>query len=296
MSPVSHYFNNYNAKYTEQRLVEDLIVESIKIMGVGCYYIPNINDAARDILYGEDPLKKFTSAYPIELYPSNVMDYKGDKDFFSKFGLEIKNHMTVVMSKRSFLQRVPVDPRYDRPKDGDLIYIPPLNGVGELYEIKFVNQDMDMAMLGRRVPYFYELELEKFKYSHETIDTGIPDIDIVQQDDAYAQRVRLSSVLGNFVIGETIFISPDITLANADTTGIIADYNSITANVDINTIVGTFAVGDLVRGATSNARGTIASTNIYEHAEHYADYDNNIINTEGNSIIDFSETNPFGNI
>jgi hypothetical protein len=294
--PVSHYFNNYNAKYTEQRLVEDLIVESIKIMGVGCYYIPNSNDAARDLLFGEDPLKKFTAAYPIELYPSNVMDYKGDKDFFSKFGLEIKNHMTVVMSKRSFLQRVPVDPKYDRPKDGDLIYIPPLNGVGELYEIKFVNQDMDMAMLGRRVPYFYELELEKFKYSHETIETGIPDIDIVQQQDAYAQRFHLTSVNRTFAIGETIFISPDITLANAESTGIIAAYDSITANLDINTIVGEFLVGDVVRGATSNATAILSTTNIYEHAEHYADYDNKQINAEANSIIDFSESNPFGNI
>jgi hypothetical protein len=276
--------------------VEDLIVESIKIMGVGCYYIPNSNDAARDILYGEDPLKKFTAAYPIELYPSNVMDYKGDKDFFSKFGLEIKNHMTVIVSKRSFLQRIPVDPKYDRPRDGDLIYIPPLNGVGELYEIKFVNQDMDMAMLGRRVPYFYELELEKFKYSHETIDTGIPDIDIVQQLDAYSQRFTLSSVSGVFEIGETIFVSPDNTVANAESTGIIANYNSVTANVDINTIVGTFSIGDSVRGETSNATAVLSSTNIYEHSEYYADYDNKIINTESNSIIDFSETNPFGNI
>lgn len=294
--PTNHYFNNYNAKYTEQRLVEDLIVESIKIMGVGCYYIPNSNDAARDILYGEDPLKKFTAAYPIELYPSNVMDYKGDKDFFSKFGLEIKNHMTVVVSKRSFNQRVPADSRYNRPKDGDLIYIPPLNGVGELYEIKFVNQDMDMAMLGRRVPYFYELELEKFKYSHETINTGIPDIDIVQQQDAYAQRFTLTSVSGTFVIGETIFVSPDNTLVNAEATGIIANYNSVTANVDINTIVGTFTVGDLAIGATSNATATLASTNIYEHSEFYADYDNKIIGAESASIIDFSESNPFGNI
>jgi hypothetical protein len=294
--PVSHYFNNYNAKYTEQRLVEDLIVESIKIMGVNCYYIPNINDGARDILYGEDPLKKFTTAYPIELYPKDVMDYKGDKDFFSKFGLEIKNHITVVVSKRSFNQRVPVDPRYERPRDGDLIYIPPLNGVGELYEIKFVNQDMDMAMLGRRVPFFYELELEKFKYSHETINTGIPDIDIVQQYEAYAQRFALTGVSGTFAIGETIFVSPDNTLVNAEATGIIAEYNSVTANVDINTIVGTFAVGDLARGATSNATAILAATNEYEQAEFHADYDNNIIHTEGNSIIDFSETNPFGSI
>jgi hypothetical protein len=204
--------------------------------------------------------------------------------------------MTVVMSKRSFLQRVPVDPKYDRPKDGDLIYIPPLNGVGELYEIKFVNQDMDMAMLGRRVPYFYELELEKFKYSHETINTGIPDIDIVQQEDAYAQRFKLTGVSGVFAIGETIFVSPDITLANATTTGIIAAYDSVSANLDINTIVGTFSVGNLARGATSNARATLSTTNIYEHAEYYADYDNKQINAEANSIIDFSESNPFGNI
>ena len=265
-------------------------------MGTDCFYLPNDNDSARDLIYGEDPLKKFTSAYPIELYPSNVMEYKGDKDFFSKFGLEIKNHMTVVVSKRSFNQRVPVDPRYERPRDGDLIYIPPLNGVGELYEIKFVNQDMDMAMLGRRVPFFYELELEKFKYSHETIDTGIPDIDIVQQYEAYSQRFTLSSVNGKFEIGETIFVSPDNTLENSEASGIISAYNSVTANVDINTIVGTFTPGDLARGATSNATAILSSTNIYEHSEFHADYDNKQINTEVGSIIDFSETNPFGNI
>ncbi|NBP01589.1 MAG: hypothetical protein EBU90_15940 [Proteobacteria bacterium] len=293
---TNHYFNNYGSKYTEQRLVEDLVVESIKIMGTDCFYLPNDNDSARDLIYGEDPLKKFTSAYPIELYPSNVMEYKGDKDFFSKFGLEIKNHMTVVVSKRSFNQRVPVDPRYERPRDGDLIYIPPLNGVGELYEIKFVNQDMDMAMLGRRVPFFYELELEKFKYSHETIDTGIPDIDIVQQYEAYSQRFTLSSVNGKFEIGETIFVSPDNTLENSEASGIISAYNSVTANVDINTIVGTFTPGDLARGATSNATAILSSTNIYEHSEFHADYDNKQINTEVGSIIDFSETNPFGNI
>lgn len=294
--PVSPYFNNYGAKYTEQRLVEDLIVESIKMMGVDCYYIPNVNDAARDIVYGEDPLKKFIAAYKIELYPSNVMDYKGDKDFFSKFGLEIRNHMTVVVSKRSFNQRVPVDARYERPRDGDLIYIPPLNGVGELYEIKFVNQDMDMAMLGRRVPYFYELELEKFKYSHETISTGIPDIDIIQQYEAYSQRFTLSNISGTFAIGETIFVSPDNTLVNAEATGIISGYNSVTANVDINTIVGTFTAGDLARGATSNATAILASTDIHEHSEYYADYDNKIIGAESTSIIDFSESNPFGSI
>ena len=64
--PTNVYFNNYNSN-AEQRLFEDLIVESIKIMGFDGYYLPNYNDAARDLLYGEDPLKKFDAAFPIEL-------------------------------------------------------------------------------------------------------------------------------------------------------------------------------------------------------------------------------------
>ena len=64
------YFNNYNS-YSEQRVVEDLIVESIKIMGFDAYYLPIENEEDRDILYGEDPIKKFSSAFPIEFYLSN---------------------------------------------------------------------------------------------------------------------------------------------------------------------------------------------------------------------------------
>ena len=63
--PTNHYFNNYES-IGEQRLVEDLIVESIKILGFECFYLPNDNDAARDLLYGEDPVKKFQSAFPLE--------------------------------------------------------------------------------------------------------------------------------------------------------------------------------------------------------------------------------------
>jgi len=60
------YFNNFGSS-PEQRLMEDLMVETIRINGVDCYYIPNINETARDLIYGEDPLKTFTAAYPLEL-------------------------------------------------------------------------------------------------------------------------------------------------------------------------------------------------------------------------------------
>ena len=76
---TSQYFNNYNAA-AEQRVVEDLIVESIKIMGFDGMYLPNDNDQARDLLYGEDPVKKFQTAFPVEFYLSSSLEYMGEKE------------------------------------------------------------------------------------------------------------------------------------------------------------------------------------------------------------------------
>ena len=174
---TSVYFNNYNS-LAEQRVIEDLITESIKIMGFDAYYCPIHNEEDRDILYGEDPIKHFSSAFPVEFYLSNTLEYGGEREFFSKFGLEIKNNINIIISKRSFSQRVPQN-SFTRPREGDLIYVPFLNGTGELYEITFVNQNKDFFMLGRKTPYFYEITLEKFKYSQEVIDTGVDNIDDV---------------------------------------------------------------------------------------------------------------------
>ena len=75
--PTNLYFNNYNA-HGEQNLVEDLIVESIKMMGFDAMYLPNDNSQSRDLLYGEDPVKKFESAFPLEMYlSSDPLDFIG---------------------------------------------------------------------------------------------------------------------------------------------------------------------------------------------------------------------------
>ena len=91
--PTNHYFNLYGNK-SEQRLVEDLLIEAIKQFGFDGYYIPNDNVSARDLLYGEDPIKKFRAAYMVELYVnSNPLDYLGQKELYTKFGLEIKDNV-----------------------------------------------------------------------------------------------------------------------------------------------------------------------------------------------------------
>jgi hypothetical protein len=295
---TNHYFSNYRNKYTEQHLVEDLIVESIKMMGMDCFYLPNDNDVARDFVYGEDPLKTFTSAYSIEIYPSNVTEYGGDREFFSKFGLELRNDITVIMSRRSFNELVANGTNITRPREGDLIYVPPLRGKGELYEIKFVNTTKDMSMFGRKNSFFFEIELEKFKYSQETIATGIDEIDLIQQVEAYSQRLVLTwnTVTGVFNPGELVYLSPDGTYANRTATAYVAGYDINNHYLDLNEINGELQVGQTVTGNISGVSGYIESTDIYYEAQVHADSDNDLIFKESNTIIDFSETNPFGSI
>jgi hypothetical protein len=183
-------------------------------MGFDGYYLPNDNDLARDLLYGEDPVKKFQSAFPVEFYLSEALNYTGEKEFFSKFGLEIKNHTKVIISKRSFAQRVPQN-IFTRPREGDLIWIPYLNNTGELYEITFTDQDKDFNVLGRPTPYFYELHLEKFKFSSELIATGVSAIDDSATQSTYTIELNLGAGTGNYQYGEIVYQSSANTQANA---------------------------------------------------------------------------------
>lgn len=290
--PTSVYFNNYNSQ-AEQRLFEDLIVESIKIMGFDGYYLPNDNDEARDLLFGEDPLKKFTSAFPIELYLSSALEYAGDKDFFSKFGLEIRNNVSVILSKRTFAQRVPQN-RFTRPRDGDLIYVPVLYGTGELYEIKFVDHTKDFFTLGRKIPYFYEMQLEKFKYSNEIINTGIPGADIVNVQDSYTIDLVMSDKHADYFAKEIVYQGDSY--ANANVVATVSEWDANNKLLHVTNIAGEFRTGANVIGQTSNTSIRLVSLDPLDVTLTREVYDNRIIQDEADQIVNFSEQNPFGEI
>jgi hypothetical protein len=293
--PTNLYFNNYKA-HGEQNLVEDLIVESIKMMGFDAFYLPNDNDAARDLLYGEDPVKKFESAFPVEMYlSSDPLDYIGKKDFFSKFGLEIKDDVNVIVSRRSFQQRVPQN-TFTRPREGDLVYIPFLNGTGELFEIKFAEQSKDFHTLGRPQPYFYELNLEKFKYSQEVIDTGIDEIDIAVTNNAYTLSLNLGSGSGYYQLKEIVYQAPDNTHANATTVAIVQSFIPSSNTLTVTNIAGEFINTLPIIGASSNTRYSLVTFDPLEDHSFSETYDNKHIDLSAEGIVDLSETNPFGNI
>jgi hypothetical protein len=292
--PVSSYFNNYGS-HAEQRVVEDIIVESIKIMGFDAFYLPNDNDQARDLLYGEDPVKKFQDAFPLEMYLSSSMEYGGEKEFFSKFGLEIKNNVQVILSKRSFSQRVP-QKTFTRPREGDLVYVPFLNGTGELFEIKFTNSTKDFFMLGRKVPYFYELELEKFKYSQEVIETGIQEIDQVVTDSAYTIHLNTSVGKGSYMLNEIVYQSTDNTVNNIISLGLVQSWIPSSGVLSLTNITGEFTDGLTIIGQTSNAQFILASYDPLSNPANKENYDNAYIANNASAIIDFTESNPFGSI
>jgi hypothetical protein len=287
------YFNNYNAKYDEQRLVEDLINEAIQIMGFNAFYLPNDNDAARDLIYGEDPVKQFNSAFAIEMYLTSIMGHEGEKDFFSKFGLEIRNQVSVLVSRRAFAQR---GPSLTRPREGDLVYIPFLNGGGEIYEIKFADQNSDGFMLGRKNPYHYELSLEKFKYSQEVISTGVAEIDQAVTDSAYTLHLNTGVGTGIYNLKELVFQSPDNTYANATSIATVQAWTPSSHTLSVTNIAGEFVDGQVIIGSTSNAHFLLASFDPLQNPAIKEPYDNSVIQTSATTYVNTSENNPIGGL
>jgi len=298
---TSQYFNNYNAKYNEQRLVEDLITESFKMMGFDAFYIPNDNTAARDLMYGEDPLRKFSRSFPLEMYLSKADGYSGEEDMFSKFGLEIRNNVKVMLSYRTFRERV--DPAIVRPREGDLIWVPFLNGTGEIFEIKFVEQAKDFHMLGRKNPYFYELEMEKFKYSQEVVSTGRPEVDDIVMQSGYSMIMQLSPNglnynSNNYVIGEIVTQANDNNPYSIFAYGTVQDWAYETNQLTISNIKGEFRpdVANNLYGQTSGTGRFVLVANPYSIGTRYEPYDNYLIEQQANNFLDFTESNPFGKI
>ena len=297
----------------EQLLVEDLVIEAMGIYGMDVYYLPRSSGSTEDMLYGEDTMKQYRSAHPIEMYLENITGMDGEQDFISKFGLEIRDEITLLVSRRRFKYTVgatnfqtpilgDITPEENqaptRPREGDLVYLPLLQN---FFEITFVEHENDQAMfytLGRGRGgnvYVYSLKLKQYVFSEEIIETGNSEVDD-QVFDAY-KRTRLTVSItdgsGAFVPGEIIYQGTDA--ANADVQAIVHTWQT-GQYVDVIRTEGTFVANVRVKGAESNSTWVLASSNdkvtLNNAFEDIAD--NNRIETESDQILDWTETNPFG--
>jgi hypothetical protein len=159
---------------SEQLLIEDIIIECLKIYGFDTYYIPRVAVNEDDIL-GEDVLNKYSSAYPLEMYMQNVTGFEGDGDLLTKFGVEFRDTATFIVSRRRWdevIARSGDAVLTTRPAEGDIVYFPLTKA---FFEIKRVESTDPFFQVGKL--YVYKLQCELMQYSSEVFDTGVSEID-----------------------------------------------------------------------------------------------------------------------
>jgi len=180
----------------EQRLVQDLINEQLRMYGVDVYYMPRKFLGTKTVIK-ENVLAKFDDNFVIEAYIQNYEGFQGSGDLMTKFGIRTTDELTLVISKERYEDFVTpfyaANPTEEllvtRPKEGDLIYFPLSDS---LFEVKFVEHENPFYQLGKL--YMYQLTCELFEYEDEVIDTSIEAIDDNVEDIGYIATLTLAGV------------------------------------------------------------------------------------------------------
>jgi hypothetical protein len=299
---LNPYFNNFPGDLVtnEQLLVEDLIIESIKQYGMDVYYIPRESRDSIDRLFGEDTLKTFKGAFQIEVYLENIFGMDGNQDIISKFGLEVDDELTVLIARRRFGQTIPKN-LMKRPREGDLIYIPL---VQNFFEISFVEHENDQAMMytlgkgrGGNV-YLYAVKLTQFVFSEEKLSTGVEQIDSQMRDEYKKTYLTLvSGGSGQFVSDEIVYQGSSYALANSK--AITHSWDKPSNKLFVTQTIGTFTTAKgPIKGLSSGAVWSLSSSDTMTPADDVFEdiADNNRIEIEADQFLDFSESNPFGEV
>ena len=193
-----------HAVQTEQNLVEDLIVESLRMYGHNCFYLPRsiVNE---DTILGDAADSSFDDAYEVEMYLDGVEGFEGEGDLYSKFGVEVRDTATFVISKRSWERFISLDANLAtglRPNEGDLIYFPLSKSV---FEIKFVEHENPFYQMGKL--FTFKMTCDLFEYSGEDFNTGVGALD-TDLDLAQAAGIELTladtPTIRDFIVGETV--------------------------------------------------------------------------------------------
>ena len=225
----------------------------------------------------------------------------------SKFGLEIRDEATFVISRRVWERLVgkfSTNVSDPRPQEGDVIFLPMTNS---FFEINFVEDDSPFYQLSN-LPV-YRMQCSLFEYADEDFDTGIETIDTKTGQSAYQVFLDVTVSGGNhFEVGETVsqIVATGITVSGevqqrTKTSDIAGTYGisniGVTGSVGVakDFIVSSTAV---LTGGTNSYTGTI--TKVYDVSDNTQTFttdgaaENVAIELEADSFIDFTESNPFG--
>jgi len=321
--------SNLHSLATERSLYQNLIKEAIQIYGHDVYYV-NRDTVALDTIFGEDSLSKFTKQTPIEMYVEDSESFGGDKEIISTFGLENRNEITFVVSKERFqemdsqftiesgtdttgggilletasisqtgnsstLTSVQGDNNFyllqdtastdaDRPQEGDLVFHPIF---AKMFEISFVDHDEPFYQLDNNP--VYKLRCKQYEYSSEEIDTGITAIDAIEGNLSLDTLQFQFTLEQGTIVDESLTVDRPFTI---DRINITLDGTTITVDP------ASFGESLLLENAadTGNPEYLISEDYIdggsYEDAEKINQ--NELFDELDDTVLDFSETNPFG--
>ena len=269
---------------SEQYLYEDLVIEAIGIYGHDVFYLPRtlVNE---EMILGEDPLSTFSDAYGIEMWMETQEGYEGEKDIVTRFGLDIQNETSFVVSRRRWDDVVSRNDNLivnTRPDEGDLIYFP---AVKRLWIISFVDHD-DPFYQVNNLPV-YKLYCRSWEYSSERLDTGIEAIDAIEtkrstdflgyeilaeQSGTYDQKIEFEwGTIYEFGVGDILLEDDSFVLGETET-GFEA----------------------IILEDSDDYYTFVVIQEAYSLATQDPQSDNSFIDTAADAILDFTETNPFG--
>lgn len=301
--PTNVYFSH--GTKNEQYLIEDLIVESLKIYGQEFFYIPRTL-VSKDNILGEDRLSEFKASFPIEMYFENVDSLDGQGAFIQKFGLMMEQSASLVVSRRRWEQlvgRFGVTQLPNRPCEGDLLYFPLTGG---LFEIKFVKHQDPFYQLGKL--YVYKLQVELFQYSSERIDTGISEVDAFESLKSFTTNttrsafgtvtsIDVTSQGSGYTSAPTVRFSSSSGYGATATavlgTGLTSDKIIAVTLTNGGTNYQTAPIISFDGGGGIDAAATATIEVDIDRPDSYGD--NNSFKEEAADII-FSESNPFGEL
>jgi hypothetical protein len=284
-----------------------------------------------DTLFGEDTTNQFNTQHPIEMYVEDGEGYAGDKEIMTQFGLENRNEITFVVSKERFqeldrqvqiesgtdttggsilletgtidqsedssiLSTVSGDNNFyiiqdtaatnsDRPLEGDLVYHPVLTKV---FEVSFVDHDEPFHQLDNNP--VYKLRCKQYEYSQEVIDTGIAEIDAIEDD------LSTDTSEHQFTLEQSTTQNENIRLEyRTQEDGLLleeTDGDNITAEDD-DSSVGT---NILLENAADSGDDSYLVQEDYIVGDMSTDKtaQNELFDSLDDDILDFSESNPFG--
>lgn len=290
MATNQYFRSSYNGE-GEQSLISSLMREAIHIQGYDIHYLPREN-VAKDYLFGEDTISLFQDAIALECYIKDIDGYKGDGHILAKFGLDVQDDLTIQIHQERFYDEIST--RFNhiiRPREGDLIYF----GLDKhsIFEISFVDNKIPFFQAG--TVYLFELNLKRFVYGAETITTGLNDIDNILTGGSSVE-IELGvaeSITTLFIDSEIVYQSSTGLFSDSNASGkLLSQVNNI---ITLTNIKGEFDEGVRLYGKDSGVVYTfpIKSDDTFDDTSSNKVADNVDVRKEGNTIIDFSEKNPF---